>query len=119
MTISGKPCTPSVSETGVSSSRILAPGANTCVHSTSSVVSSAQPVMSLLFGSNGGTGPASWRTVSDGGSGRPKVWSNTCRSFAMVGEPKASTMTIVRPLPVIPALCRAVRLYAWLSWAGL
>ena len=51
LTIWGKPCTPSVSETGVSTSRMLAPGAIVCAYSTSSVVSLAQPVMSELFGS--------------------------------------------------------------------
>jgi len=45
-----KPCTPSVSETGVSTSRMLAPGAIACAYSTSSVVSPAQPTMSELFG---------------------------------------------------------------------
>ena len=49
--ICGKPCTPSVSETGVSTSRMFAPGATTWAHSTSSVVSPAQPTMSELAGS--------------------------------------------------------------------
>ena len=51
LTICGKPCTPSVSDTGVSTSRMLAPGAIACAYSTSSVVSPAQPTMSELFGS--------------------------------------------------------------------
>ena len=50
-TICGKPCTPSVSETGVSTSRIFAPGAIAWAHSTSSVVSLAQPTMSESAGS--------------------------------------------------------------------
>lgn len=55
--ISGKPVVPSVSETPVSTSTIFAPGAIACAVSTSMVVSSAQPVMSPLLGSNGGTLP--------------------------------------------------------------
>jgi hypothetical protein len=80
----------------------LAPGAIACAYSTSSVVSNAQPVMSSLVASNGGTGPAGWMTFSDGGSGRPKSLSNWCTSLAIVGEPNESTMTIVLPLPVRP-----------------
>ena len=51
LTICGKPCTPSVSDTGVSTSRMRAPGATTCAYSTSSVVSPAQPTMLELLGS--------------------------------------------------------------------
>ncbi len=50
-TICGKPCTPSVSDTGVSTSSSRAPGAIVWAYSTSSVVSPAQPTMSELFGS--------------------------------------------------------------------
>ncbi len=101
-TICGKPCTPSVSDTGVSTSSRFAPGAITCAHSTSSVVSPAQPTMSELPGLYAGTGPAGWMIWNLGGAGRPKALSNTLRSFLMVGEPKESTMTIVVPLPVTP-----------------
>jgi hypothetical protein len=58
--------------------------------------------MSSLVPSKGGTAPAGWMTFSDGGSGRPKSLSNWCRSCAIVGEPKESTMTIVLPLPFRP-----------------
>ena len=40
--------------------------------------------------------------VNFGGAGRPKVRSNTFRSFLIVGEPNESTMTIVAPRPVTP-----------------
>src|SRR5579875_458575 len=56
-TICGKPCTPSVSDTGVSTSRMFAPGAITCAHSTSSVVSPAQPTMSEFLGLYRGVAP--------------------------------------------------------------
>ena len=44
-----------------------------------------------------------------GGAGRPKVLSNTLRSFLIVGEPNESTMTIVVPLPVTPLAYTAGR----------
>ena len=87
-------------------------GAITCAHSTSSVVSCAQPTMSSLVGSNGGTAPAGWMIVSCGsgaiagsmgmpdGFETPNVWSNACRSFAIVGEPNESTIAIVWPRAV-------------------
>ncbi len=102
-TISGKPCSPSVSSTGVSTSRMFAPGAIACAHSTSSVVSPAQPTMSSSAGSNGGGAPAGVMIFSDGGAGRPKSLSNCARSCSIVGEPKLSTMTMVFPAPFRPA----------------
>ena len=102
MTISGKPATPSVSATGVSTSRMLAPGAMLCDHSTSSVVSPAQPVMVLSFGSYGGTAPAGWMILKEGGAGSPNWASNVARSDWIVGDPYESTITIVWPAPVIP-----------------
>ena len=42
-TMSGKPCCPSVSEVGVSTSTMLASGAMVCAHSTSRLVSVPQP----------------------------------------------------------------------------
>ena len=79
-----------------------APGAMVWDHSTSRVVSPAQPTMSPFFGFQGGTGPAGWITWNDGGAGSPNVASNSVRSDWIVGEPKESTITIVSPAPVIP-----------------
>jgi hypothetical protein len=67
---SGIPWTPSVSSTGLVSTVIDAPGAIACAHSTSRVVSAAQPIMSPFVGSNG-TEPSGLRTVSEGGAGSP------------------------------------------------
>jgi hypothetical protein len=103
-TISGKPWTPSVSETGVSTSRMLAPGAMECAHWRSRLVSSGQPAMSGSVGSKAGTLPAGWMILRLGGSGRPKSWSKVRRSCTAVGEPKASTITIVRLRPSRPFL---------------
>src|SRR3984957_11179394 len=97
--ISGNPVTPSVSATGVSARTIFAPGAMECEYSTSRVVSSAQPTWVALFGSNGGTFPNFM--ICRVGSGNPNCWSKWCRSAAMVGDPKESTITMVRPLPVM------------------
>jgi hypothetical protein len=55
---------------------------------------------------------------NDGGAGRPKVLSKTCRSCRMVGEPNESTITIVWPLPVTPCLNSGARLYAVWIWPG-
>ena len=98
---------PSTSATGVSARTILAPGAMECAYSTSSVVSSAQPTMVESVGSNAGTLPNFITCRS--GSGNPHFWSKTCRSFAMVGEPNESTITMVRPAPVMPLLYREFR----------
>ena len=59
--------------------------------------------MSSSFVSNGGTAPAGWMILNDGGAGRFVSWSNVARSLWIVGEPKESTKTIVLPLPVMPA----------------
>ena len=113
---------PSVSFTGVTTSRMSAPGANTCAHSTSSVVSWAQKTMSPSVGSNGGGAPAGVMIVSFGscaiaGSGGmpglgevPNTWSKWCRSAAIVGEPNGSTIAIVVPVPSMPAACSPARL---------
>ena len=106
--ISGKPDVPSISATGVSARTIFAPGAMACAYSTSRVVSWAQPTMVESVGSNGGTLPNFITCRS--GSGNPHCWSKTCRSFAMVGEPNESTITMVRPAPVMPPLYRGFRL---------
>ncbi len=103
MTIWGKPLVPSSSEVGVSTKRILAPGAMVCAHSTSRVASPAQPSRSLEA-AYGGTAPAGWITVKEGGAGRLKALSKMVRSWPIVGEPNESTMTIVCPLPSVPAL---------------
>ena len=98
--ISGRPVTPSVSATGVSASTIFASGATECAYSTSRLVSSAQPTMVELAGSNGGTLPN--LTIRRSGSGKPNCWSNTLRSPRIVGEPYESTITIVSPRPSTP-----------------
>ncbi len=57
LTICGKPCTPSVSATGVSTSRMFAPGAIAWAYSTSSEVSIAQPnIVGFAVGLYGGDG---------------------------------------------------------------
>ena len=68
VTICGNPVVPSVSDTGVSTSRMDAPGASACAYSTSSVVSPAHPVMSLLPGSYLGILPAGVMIVNLGGA---------------------------------------------------
>ena len=60
---------PSVSATGVSASRMFAPGARACAYSTSSVVSLAQPAMSWALGLNAGIFPAGAMIVNEGGAG--------------------------------------------------
>jgi hypothetical protein len=105
--ISGKPVTPSVSETGVSARTIFAPGAMECAYSTSRVVSAAQPTMSELVGSNAGTLPN--LMTCRFGSGNPNCASKTLMSFWIVGEPNESTITMVRPRPVIPRWYRGFR----------
>jgi hypothetical protein len=117
-TICGKPVVPSFSEVGVSTSRMLAPGASTCDHSTSSVVSSAQVAASAV-GRYRGTGPAARMTRKDGGAGSRKCASNLPRSPVMVGDPNESTMTIVSPVPVIPRAASGPVLYAILICSGV
>ena len=60
-----------------------------------------------LFGSNGGMVP-NCLIVSFSG-GRPNCASNVLMSLAMVGEPYESTMSIVRPRPVMPCLYSGFR----------
>ncbi len=113
------PVVPSVSATGVSTSQMLAPGAMVCAHSTSSVVSPAQPTSPLAsVGSQAGTFPAGWMMLKDGGAGRPNSASKVARSALIVGDPNESTITMVWPLPVIPVLNRGCSLYAVWIWAG-
>src|SRR5690242_1652318 len=88
---------------GVSTSRILAPGAIACAYSTSSVVSLAQPTMLALFGLKAGTLPAGLMIRSDGGLGTPSARSKVRRSRPMVGEPYGSMTTIVAPFSGDPA----------------
>src|ERR1700753_3495144 len=109
LTICGKPAVPSVSDTGVSTSRMLAPGATACAYSTSRVVSEAQSVIPLFFGLNGGILPAGAVTVNLGGGGVRNVLSKVARSALTVGEPNGSTTAIVTPLPVAPRAYRAGR----------
>ena len=71
-----------------------------CAYSTSRVVSSAQPTWVSLVGSNGGTLP-NFKTFRLG-FGKPNCLSKTLMSWRIVGEPKESTITIVRPRPVTP-----------------
>ena len=66
--------TPSVSATGVSTSRMWAPGATMWAASTSSVDSWAQPTCRRSVGSNGGMAPTGAMT-STVVSGRPNVAS--------------------------------------------
>jgi len=66
-TIWGKPVVPSFSDVGVSTSRMLAPGAMECAYSTSRVVSPAQPAR-LDEALYGGTAPAGWMMVNEGGA---------------------------------------------------
>jgi hypothetical protein len=100
--ISGSPVTPSVSATAVSTSTIFASGATACAISTSRVVSPAQPVMSAFVGSKTGTLPhfTTFTLVLF----MPNCLLYVSRSCWIVGEPNESTMTIVRPLPVMPFL---------------
>jgi hypothetical protein len=76
----GKPPPARVSATGVSATRMFAPGAIAWAHSTSSVVSPAPFAMAGFFGLNGGTLPPGCSTRSDGGLGKPKARSKTRRS---------------------------------------
>ena len=94
--------TPSVSATGVSASRMFAPGAMACAYSTSRVVSPPQPVMSESLEFHFGIFPVGAMIVNDGGAGSPNCLSKTARSCLIVGEPNESTITIVSPWPVMP-----------------
>src|SRR5215470_12433514 len=100
---------------GAISSTMFAPGAVACAHSTSSVVSTDQPNWLARLMSNGGGEPTGVICVNDG-LGSPITESKVCRSEAIVGLPKASTMTIVRPVPLMPRLSSGVMLYAFWIW---
>jgi len=65
---------------------MFAPGAVTCAHSTSSVVSTDQPNWLGSLMSNGGGEPAGVICVNDG-LGSPIAASKVCRSEAIVGLP--------------------------------
>ena len=88
---------------------MFAPGAIAWAYSTSRLVSMVQlktPCFgfTLIFtighveGSNG-VGEFPQNMVNDGGAAIPKRASNNARSLAIVGLPKASTITIVWPAP--------------------
>src|SRR5258708_7369753 len=99
---------------------MLAPGAMLCAHSTSRVVSPPQPVMSELFLFHAGTGCLfGLMILNDGGAGRPYALSKTPRSWAIVGDPNASTITIVSPLPVTLLAYTGARLLAARICCGL
>ena len=72
-----------------------------CAQRTSSVISSAQPSMFPLLGSNGGTVFGCWSVVKlDVGRSNVLFW--IARSPATNGFEKASTITIVLPVPSTP-----------------
>src|SRR6202020_3061458 len=98
---------------------MFAPGAIVCAYSTSRVVSPPQPVMSELFLFHLGIFPDGVMILNDGGAGSPNCWSKTARSCLIVGEPNASTITIVSPLPVMPRSYRGPRLYAVSTCSGV
>ena len=125
-----KPCTPSVSAVGVSTSMMLASGAVACAHSTSSATSRSQrlwfswPVPLFGGGGTGGGPPWIWMMSKRGDAldgqlpegslgplspqrwGRPKAVLKTPRSSRMVEAPKESTTAIVFPWPRLCASCR-------------
>jgi len=77
-------------------------GAIAWEYSTSRLISPAQLVWSAFDWSNG-VNPSGAMMFSFG-AGRPNVVSKLARSCVIVGLWKASTMTIVSPLPFRPAL---------------
>src|SRR6266852_4078773 len=96
-------------EVDAMSRTMLAPGAMAWAYSTSRLVSIVQPnssctgfTLMLTFGQvvgSSGVGELPQKIVKDGGAEIPKRVSNNAKSLAMVGLPKASTMTIVWPDP--------------------
>src|SRR6267143_832645 len=88
---------------------MLAPGAIAWAYSTSRLVSIPQPSspcngfpLMLTVGQvemSRGVGESPQNIVKDVGAGTPKRASNNARSLAIVGLPKASTITIVCPVP--------------------
>src|SRR5947199_1493185 len=96
-------------EVDATSRTMLAPGAMAWAYSTSRLVSIVQPntpcfgfalilTTGQVLGSSG-VGELPQNIVKDGGGGIPKTVSNNARSLATVGLPKASTITIVWPVP--------------------
>ncbi len=65
------------------------------------MISSAQPSMFPLLGSNGGTTFGCW-SVERFAVDRSNVLSWIARSFATYGFEKASMITIVLPVPLTP-----------------
>src|SRR5271156_1652415 len=83
---------------------MVAPGAMACEYWVSSAISPAQSTWSALLRENVGQAPVvvaeATQMILRLAAGRPNVESNSARSLAMYGSPKASMMTIVLPLPV-------------------
>src|SRR5216683_4121749 len=96
-------------EVAATSRTMLAPGAIAWAYCTSRLVSMVQPnsscsgfTLMLTFGQvvgSSGVGELPQKIVKDGGAEIPKRVSNNARSLAIVGLPKASTITIVWPEP--------------------
>src|SRR6266699_2877179 len=106
---------------------MFAPGAIAWEYSTSRVVSTDQPIWSWMsccelkvtvghVDVSKGVGELPQNIVNDAGAGIPKTVSNVARSLAMPGLPKASTMTIVCPVPSRVAMDGYS--YAFLSYDG-
>src|SRR5205807_7450587 len=113
-------------EDAATSRTMLAPGAMAWEYCTSRLVSMVQPNSSCLgfalmltvghvLGSRG-VGELPQNIVKEGGAGIPKRASNTAKSLVIVGLPKASTITIVWPLPSRVAVDG--NSYAFFSKAG-
>src|SRR6267143_2560472 len=96
-------------EVDATSRTMLAPGAIAWAYSTSRLVSIVQPNTPcfgfVLISNIGhvfvsrGVGELPQNIVKDGGAAIPKTASNNARSLAIVGLPKASTITMVWPVP--------------------
>ena len=108
-TICLKPAAPSVSATGVSTSKMSAPGAMACEYSTSSDVSIAQS-LSVALPLYGGILPSGAMISKLGGAGIENDVSKLARSDLISGDPKESTMTMVTPVPVSPLDSSGLRL---------
>src|SRR5437867_6789153 len=96
-------------EVAATTRTMLAPGAIACAYCTSRLVSIVHEntpcigfVLMLTCGHvlvSKGVGELPQNIVKDGGAGIPKTASKSARSLATVGLPKASTITIVCPVP--------------------
>ena len=96
-------------EVAATSKTMFAPGAIACAYCTSRLVSIVHEntpcigfVLMLTCGHvlvSKGLGELPQNIVNDGGAGIPKAESNNAKSLATVGLPKASTITIVCPVP--------------------